>query len=74
MCQAKVADILDTNYVTSDATHEGYKLYKTKGYIIKESPTNCNSGVKCKFLYQCKNNEWGENVQQFTGYIPGARA
>eukprot|EP00957_Ditylum_brightwellii_P187997 14312756-Ditylum_brightwellii.AAC.1 len=35
MCQAKVADILDKNYVTQDATSKDYELHKTKDAFLK---------------------------------------
>eukprot|EP00957_Ditylum_brightwellii_P142677 10871220-Ditylum_brightwellii.AAC.1 len=35
MCQAKVADILEKNYVTPDATSKDYELHKTKDAFLK---------------------------------------
>eukprot|EP00957_Ditylum_brightwellii_P178735 13614207-Ditylum_brightwellii.AAC.1 len=35
MCHVNVADILDKNYVTPDATSNDYKLYKPKDAFLK---------------------------------------
>eukprot|EP00957_Ditylum_brightwellii_P154748 11778227-Ditylum_brightwellii.AAC.1 len=56
MCQAKVADIFDKNYVTPDSISENYELQKTNDAFLKNHlltatmGSNANSFINIKTM------------------------
>eukprot|EP00957_Ditylum_brightwellii_P139242 10612364-Ditylum_brightwellii.AAC.1 len=54
MCQAKVVDILEKNYVTPDSTNEGYELHKTKDAFLKNHLLTATMGLNASFFINVK--------------------
>ena len=54
MCQAKVADILDKNYVTPDARSEDYELHKTKDAFLKNHLLTATMGSNASSFINVK--------------------
>eukprot|EP00957_Ditylum_brightwellii_P198083 15091190-Ditylum_brightwellii.AAC.1 len=58
MCQAKVADILDKNYVTIDARSKEYKLHKTKDEFLKNHLVTALMGLNASSFINVKTMTW----------------
>eukprot|EP00957_Ditylum_brightwellii_P153742 11701484-Ditylum_brightwellii.AAC.1 len=54
MWQAKVADILNKNYVTPDERSEDYKLHKTKDAFLKNHLLTATMGLNASSFINVK--------------------